>query len=242
MPQTRVHQDLIAEVRSALRELAVPEDAGPMQAYMKSEMPYLGVKTTPRRPACRRVYRRHPIEGFAAWRATVLALWREATYREERYAAIDLAGDPAYREHRRLQALPMYREMVVDGAWWDLVDAIAVQQFPDLFVADASTMTGAMREWSASEDLWQRRSAVVCQIKRKAATDLELLTLAVESAMEDKDFFLRKGIGWALREHAKTDADWVKEFCAERRQRLSTLSKREALRNVVPKDELADWL
>src|SRR5215469_13889426 len=103
-----------------------------MQAYMKSEMPYRGVQSTPLRQAVRPLFTAHHLETFEEWRDTVLALWRQAAYREERYAAIELAGHASSREFQTLDALPMYEEMIVSGAWWDFVDAIASRQIGGL--------------------------------------------------------------------------------------------------------------
>ena len=114
--------DLIHEIRQALADQANPTNAEGMRAYMKSEMPYHGVQKPARTKICRAAFRRHPIADKDAWRDTVLDLWRNAAYREERYAALDLAGAKKYLEFRTFDTLPMFEEMVVTGAWWDYVD------------------------------------------------------------------------------------------------------------------------
>src|SRR4051812_24095323 len=106
-------------IRNALRARAEPNRAPAMQAYMKSEMPYLGV-TAPRvKAACREVYAGYTFEDSELWRADVLSLWRGARHREERYAAIALSGHRKAIAFQTLQALPMYEEMIATGAWWD---------------------------------------------------------------------------------------------------------------------------
>ena len=89
-----------------------------------------------------------------------------------------------------------------------------------------------VRRWIASDDLWLRRLAIICQLDRKADTDLLLLTAAIDAASDSPEFFLRKAIGWALRQHAKVDPGWVRDFVAEREQVLSGLSQREALKHL----------
>jgi 3-methyladenine DNA glycosylase AlkD len=138
-----------------------------MQAYMKSAMPYRGVQTPALRRLCRELYAATRLPGAAAWRATVLALWRDAEYREERYAAVELAGHRFYREYRTMDALPMYEEMIVTGAWWDYVDAIATQQLVEVLRADPAPFKRAMRAWARSDDIWKRRSAILCQLRMK---------------------------------------------------------------------------
>ena len=88
-----------------------------------------------------------------------------------------------------------------------------------------------MLRWTADDDLWIRRSSIISQLKQREATDLELLTIAIESNIEDTEFFIRKAIGWALREYGKTDADWVRAFVAAHPE-LSGLSRREALKHL----------
>jgi 3-methyladenine DNA glycosylase AlkD len=229
-------------LRAIRRELAAAADASKaveMRAYMKSEMPYLGVQTPKRVAAAKRVYAEYPLASFASWRDTVLALWRKAKFREQRYAAIDLAQHRAYRDFRTLKALPLYEEIVVDGAWWDYVDSIATQSLFELLAVDRTGTKKAMRVWSKSDDLWKRRSAILFQLKARGDTDLKLLYTCIERAMDEDEFFLRKAIGWALREYAKTDAREVIRYVRRHRDRLSPLSKREALRICI-KDGLLD--
>jgi 3-methyladenine DNA glycosylase AlkD len=88
-----------------------------------------------------------------------------------------------------------------------------------------------MRAWARSGDLWKRRSAILCQLGFKRATDLDLLYECIERAMDEREFFLRKAIGWALRQYAKTDAKEVRRYVRENEKRLSPLSVREALKN-----------
>lgn len=227
------HRPLIRDLRAALRELADAEKAPFVQAYLKSEMPCLGVQMPRLRTACREVFDDHPLPSSCAWRDTVLALWREAEYRDERHAAINLTGDKAYRSYQTMNALPMYREMIVTGAWWDLVDPVATQRLVWLLRRSPKPMARQMRAWAHCRDLWKRRSAIICQIKQKADTDLDLLHDAIAPASGEREFFLRKAIGWALREHAKTDAEEVIRYVRQHKDSLSPLSKREATRNLI---------
>ena len=94
-----------------------------------------------------------------------------------------------------------------------------------------------LERWAVDDDLWLRRTAILAQLKRKDGTDLDLLRLALEQNLEDslhgREFFIRKALGWALREHAKTDPDWVRAFVAEHEDRLSGLTRREALKHLA---------
>jgi 3-methyladenine DNA glycosylase AlkD len=219
-------------VRQALADEADPAKAPAMRAYMKSEMPFLGVQTVPRRAALKRVFTEHRLGTAPEWRRTVLALWREAEYREERYAAIDLSGFRHYRPWQTLYTIPMYEEMIVTGAWWDLVDEIAVHRIGKLLRLYPETMKPLMLEWSRDADLWKRRASILSQNTLRGDTDAGLLFACIESSLGDIDFFARKAIGWALREYAKTSPDEVVRYVDHKG--ISGLSRREALRNVAP--------
>jgi 3-methyladenine DNA glycosylase AlkD len=230
---SRSKADLISTIASRLREHADPEKAPQMQAYMKSEMPYLGIQTPLRRALCKEVFADFPLMSFEEWQRTVLRIWREATFREERYAAIGLASQPDYREYRSMNALPLFEEMIVSGAWWDYVDGIATGPVAEILQRSPKGMSRRMRSWSKSGDIWKQRTSIICQLGFKDRTDLDLLYDCIEPSMGEKEFFLRKGIGWALREYAKTDPHEVVRYVTANRDRLSPLSRREALRNVV---------
>jgi 3-methyladenine DNA glycosylase AlkD len=234
--------ELVDAVRQELRALADPAKAEPMRAYMKSEMPYLGVAMPLHRQACKRLFRLHRPPTFEVWRDTALALWRPAEYREERYCAINLVNDPLFESFRDREALPLYREMIVTGAWWDLVDAVAPYRLGALLERYPRGMATTMRQWAAGRDIWKRRAAIISQLKRKQATDVELLFDTMEPSLAEREFFLRKAIGWALREHAKTDPAVVIDYVETNRARLSPLSRREALRNVLSAAELKRFM
>jgi 3-methyladenine DNA glycosylase AlkD len=216
-------------VRAELAKLADPAKAVTMQAYMKSAMPYYGVPTPPRLALYRRLFQQFEFSSQAQWRAACLTLWREARYREERYAAIALTGYRRYLPFQTMAALPMYEEMIVTGAWWDYVDDIASHRLGYLLKAYPVKMGKRMLQWSRSKDLWKRRSAILCQLGFKQETDLELLNACIEPALDSPEFFLQKAIGWALRQYAWTDAEQVRSYCAT--HLLKPLSRREALKN-----------
>jgi 3-methyladenine DNA glycosylase AlkD len=223
---------LIAAIRRELKRRADPGKAPDMRAYMKSAMPYLGVQTPGLRETCRLVFPVHQLSSFDDWRDTVLALWHGARFREERYAALMLTGEPVYRDYQTLESLPLYEELIVTGAWWDYVDLIASKRIGPLLKRYPARMRRTMRVWSRSKDLWKRRTAILCQLSFKADTDLALLYDCIEPNLADREFFIRKAIGWALRQHAWTDVREVQRYVAKNQTRLSPLSVREALKNV----------
>jgi 3-methyladenine DNA glycosylase AlkD len=201
-----------------------------MQRYMKSAMPYRGVTSPVLREACRSVFGQFQLASEDDWRTTIRALWDEAAYREERYAALELVGDRRYAVFRTLQALTLYEQLIVDGAWWDLVDGLATHEVGDLLRRYPDEMPSQLLAWSGGNDAWLRRTSIICQVSFKRATDQALLYACIEPSLGERDFFLRKAIGWALREYAKSEPEAVRSYVAEHARQLSGLSRREALK------------
>jgi len=225
---------LVTAVRRALRDAADPVKAPQMQAYMKSSMPYRGVSAPEQKRLWRDIFAAHSLDTAAAWRDAVLELWREAGFREERYAAIALASHKRYAVYRTMTALPLFEELIVTGAWWDYVDPIATRPLGELLRTYPVRMKRLLRRWARADDMWQRRAAILAQLHFKHETDLALLYDCIEPNLDSREFFLRKAIGWALRQHAWTDAREVQRYVHAHRDRLSPLSVREALKNVGP--------
>lgn len=224
--------DLVGAIRSALRRVADPAKAAPMQAYAKSSMPNLGVTAVPLRKVCREVFAEIDFLTAASWRRTALGLWRGARFREERHCAIELTGVRRFDRFQDMAALPMYEEIIVTGAWWDYVDGIAGHRLGPLLRRFPREMKKEMLAWSRSDDLWKRRSAILCQLTFKQDTNLDLLYATIEPALASTEFFLRKAIGWALRQYAWTDPKEVRRYVREHEKALSPLSKREALKHA----------
>jgi 3-methyladenine DNA glycosylase AlkD len=218
--------------RRELRAIGDPVRAPQMQAYMKSAMPYFGIPAPLLYKTCRALFRDVEFADSTAWRAEVLDLWRDAKYREERYAAIELTGVRQAREYQTPEAMDMYEEIIVSGAWWDYVDGIASRRVGPILRQFPVPMKRLMRQWSRCDNLWKRRTSILCQLGAKGSTDLKLLYDCMEPSIGEKDFFLRKAIGWALRQYAWTDAAEVVRYVREKGDALSPLSKREALKNV----------
>ncbi|MGH9369624.1 MAG: DNA alkylation repair protein, partial [Thermoanaerobaculia bacterium] len=114
----------------------------------------------------------------------------------------------------------------------DLVDGIATKRLGLLLSRYPAPMRRRMLAWSRSKDLWKRRSAILCQIGFKRDTDTKLLYACIEPSLSSREFFLRKAIGWALRQYAWINPKEVAGYVRKQRAELSPLSRREALKNV----------
>jgi len=224
---------LATRIRGELAAAANPLKAPDMQAYMKSAMPYRGVQMPQLRAITRQAIVDHPLATRQAWQSAVLELWRGAKFREERYAAVELISFKRYTEFRTPEVMPMLEEMVVTGAWWDHVDELS-HIIGDLLLAYPKQIRPLMRAWSTDENLWKRRVSIICQVGLKRDTDLKLLYANIKPNLADRDFFIRKAIGWALRDHARVPPDWVRSFLDAHEPELSGLSRREAMRHLSP--------
>lgn len=219
--------DVPGEIRAQLRAAADPSRAAGQQAYMKSTMPFLGVRV----PATRTIARRIGAElhDASAVRRAARSLWDSAGYREERYAAMALLGLPVV--HGDPANVELVEHMVRTGRWWDITDELA-HRLADLHDHHPARAAEVVLTWCRDPDLWIRRIAILSQLGRRARLDREVLSATIAPNLDDPDFFLRKAIGWALRDYARVDPDWVLAYAA--RHELSPLSRREALKHLRP--------
>jgi 3-methyladenine DNA glycosylase AlkD len=223
---------LLMKLRKTLQHAGDPARAPVMQAYMKSAMPYHGVPAPQLKKICKTTFADLQFASGPDWQAQVLELWRNARFREERYAALYLAGHKRAQLFQTVSAMKVYEELIVTGAWWDYVDHIASHRVGPILRNDPSPMRRKMLSWSKSNNLWKRRTAIICQLRFKTETDLDLLYACIEPSVGSQEFFLRKAIGWALREYAWTDGAEIKRYVGLNRARLSGLTCREALKNI----------
>ncbi len=227
----------LVEFRNALRAKADPTRAAAMQAYMKSKMPYHGVPMPQVRVVAKAVFAGLTFPTEAALTREVRALWHGATHREERYGALMLLRSRPAKPFRSARLLPLYEELIRTGAWWDLVDEVATHLLLPLLqsTVDHAATVRVLRAWSRSDDLWLRRSAIIAQVGAKAETDVELLFELIAPAIDEREFFLRKAIGWALRSLGPWHPRAVESWLDEHADRASGLTRREALKGLEPK-------
>lgn len=212
-------------IERALRAQADPEEAMPMRAYMLNQFEFLGIRAGPRREALKGLpkFTGTPDELLAL----VEALWR-LPEREFRYAAVDLLA----KHHKRLDlaALPRIVRWVQTDAWWDTVDGLAGVVGDIVLKAKSRDAAAhkAMDAWLGHPNLWVRRVAMLHQLGWREHTDQERLFRYALTLAGETDFFIRKAIGWALRDFARTQPDAVRQFLSQHAEQLSGLTRREA--------------
>jgi 3-methyladenine DNA glycosylase AlkD len=232
-PDAVAPAEVVDRISSELAARADPAKAGPMARYMRDQFPFLGVMSAGQKDAWRAAMSglpRHLPEPVVV--SAALALW-DRPEREHQYLACTLVDRHASSTDGVSSGpspafLDTLEALITAKPWWDTVDALAthgvgavVRRHPEL--------RSAMDRWLASDDMWLARSALLHMNRWKAEADRAWLFDACLARAADTDFFVRKAIGWALREHSKVDERAVVAFVAAHESELSGLSRREAL-------------
>lgn len=228
VPRSPLAELLAERLTGSFGAAADAEQAAHMAAYMKGVAPFLGIRTPLRRELSKAVTKNTPKPDETDCTALALRCW-ELPQREYHYFAADHLRRNVGRCSSDL--LPLARHLITTVPWWDTVDTLAAHVVGPLVAADPA-LAAVMDEWIGDEDMWVARTALLHQLRYKSATDTERLFAYCRRQGGHPDFFVRKAIGWCLREYAKTDPGAVRAFVAAEGRRLSPLSVREALKNL----------
>jgi 3-methyladenine DNA glycosylase AlkD len=218
-------QDVCARTETEFRVLGDPSKAALMQAYMKDHGTFLGIVSPDRRAAQKQAWLGIAKPTEAELSQAVRQLWA-LDEREFQYAAIDLIA----KFHKVCSAgfvTDVSYELITTKSWWDTVDGL--QHGVEPFVVRFPELRHLMRDWLHSENIWVARSAILHQLHQKKTTDATMLFEFCTARATDKEFFIAKAIGWALREYSYVDEHAVRAFI-ERTPQLQPLSKREGLK------------
>lgn len=241
-PTTVVVKKLVSFVQKELQNSSDKKKAQHMQKYLKTDMPMYGLQKPERAAVERKMYEEILSPAVAAadekkisldlYQTCVQTLW-ELPHREEKYLAIDMAMH--YKEMIGMDSLFIYENMLrEDFMWWDFVDPIAINLVGGTVKSNVEKMEPILRKWIMDEDnMWIRRSAILAQLKFKEMTNEELLFEFCRLRMHEKEFFIRKAIGWCLRQYSRTNPKAVKKFLLEEKPRLSALSYKEGSKRLV---------
>ncbi len=192
---------------------------------MRGRFPFLGVQTRERRALHRAALRGMPAPAEADLASFARALFA-LPEREYQYVAVDHLI--RWVDRCGPGFLAVAQELITTRSWWDTVDGLAAQVVGPL-VPSYPQLAGEMDRWVEDTNLWLRRSALLHQLKYKSRTDEDRLFRYCERRSGDADYFIRKAIGWALREYSKTDPAAVEAFIARNETKLSGLSRREGM-------------
>jgi 3-methyladenine DNA glycosylase AlkD len=217
--------DALRRLTSVFESNRDPARARPMAAYMRDRFPFLGIPTPQRRRITREALKGIGRPSEAELGELAGHLW-EMAEREYQYTGVDIlianvrVCGPGF--------LATARALITTKSWWDTVDALASRVVGPLVVANPGLIE-TMDRWIESENVWLTRTAILHQLGFKKRTDCRRLFDYCLRRSSDTEFFIRKAIGWALREYSKTDAEAVRTFVETHESQLSGLSRREAL-------------
>ena len=205
-----------------------------MKRYLRDQFDFIGL-SKPQRDAVQSGLVKQWRGDFPSLHSTVSHLW-QLPEREYQYAALDLmAGRHAAQLllQNPVASLRLLERCIREKSWWDTVDCLASKMVGNLVKMHREELGGEMDKWNSDEDMWIRRASLLYQLHYKPPElDLDRQFRSIVNLMEEEDFFIRKAIGWVLRQHSKVRGDECKPqiiaFLNAHRSKLSTLSIREA--------------
>jgi len=229
MVNRRMIKNMVRIVQAELRDKQDVEKAAYMQRYLKTDMPMYGLQKPARSQVERLMHNNVVVDSVEMYQACIESLWG-LPHREEKYLAIDLA-----LKHQRyigIESVSLFESMIREEyMWWDFCDPISVNLIGR--VALEHNLEPKLHQWISDENMWIRRMAILTQLKHKSMINAELMFDFCRQRMHEKEFFVRKAIGWVLREHSKMDPDAVIEFLTREKSKLSGLSYHEGSKVLV---------
>ena len=210
----------VEDIFQGLKEVANPEDAIHMKAYMKDQFEFLGVKTPVRRKLSKVFFKKN--SSLAIDWKFIHQAW-DNPYREMQYVVLDYLQ--LKQKALTPSDLPKIKKLAQTKPWWDTIDFLCRSVgYISLHYPETKKI---VLDWSRDKDFWLRRIAIEHQLLQKEETDVQLLEQILINNLNQTEFFINKAIGWALRDYSKTNPDWVREFIEKYKDRLSKLSIKE---------------
>ena len=223
---TNQFQNSLYELTLLLQSKAKRDNAIHMSAYMKNRFSFFGIKTPERRKVTREWWKKFPIASESELLNLANDLWN-LEQREFHYV-----GSDTLKKHKSMltpSALNTLKRLIINNSWWDTVDTLAVHPIGQIIFYFSETGK-IMDTWIEDDNMWVRRAAILHQLQFKIKTNENRLFYNCEKCMDEKEFFVRKAIGWAWRQYSYTNMKSVLDFVHTYEDRLSPLSKREAMK------------
>jgi len=198
-----------------------------MSAYMKNLFPFYGIKKPLRKRLDMTLLSKDNLASISNWQELVKELWNEEE-REMHYLALGLIDK--FKKQWTANDIELMEWLVINKSCWDSVDHLAANVIGPL-VLKYPELHNDMIAWNKSENMWIQRCSILYQLKYRMNTRTDILESTILNCIDSKEFFLRKAIGWSLREYAKYNSKWVLDFVAQNKDQLSGLSTREALKH-----------
>jgi len=211
------------EIINTFKNKANAEKALGMEKYMKNLFPFLGITSPERKLICKELLAKKNLPEKSEAIKFSKILWNK-NEREFHYVAIDLLDK--YKKQLEVDDIVWIEKLIVTKSWWDTVDILATHLAGEYFKKYNHKIDEITFRWNKSDNIWLQRSSLLFQLKYKQNTNVFLLENYILNLKESKEFFIRKSIGWILREYSKTNPAWVIQFL--QKNELSNLSVREA--------------
>ncbi|MBN1597628.1 MAG: DNA alkylation repair protein [Bacteroidales bacterium] len=222
--ECKVYLDpLIREIRAS----GNTDRAAWSMKYLKNQFTCLGIEAKIFRGIIKDFFKNNVSPAETGIDTCALYLWN-LPEREFQYAAIEILMK--FKKLLKKEDIQLLEYMITSKSWWDTVDGIAAWLCGTYFNKYPEQIKSVTNSWVKSDNMWLQRSALLFQLKYKKETNTDLLARYIELLIDSKEFFIRKAIGWVLREYSKTDPSWVAGFVEN--HELSGLSRREATKYI----------
>jgi len=212
-----------------LQDNADSTKAADMTRYMKNLFPYYGVPSSVRGEFFSNYFKNYGKPKTDEVEIIATELWM-LPQREYQYFAMEMLKKVEKSASRDI--IKLYEYLIINKSWWDTIDFIASNLVGPLFLKFPEIKENTCLNWMSSGNMWLQRTVLLFQLKYRLKTDTDLLVSAIFQLASSKEFFIRKAIGWALREYSKVNPSFTIEFVEKNSHLLSPLSTREALKVI----------
>lgn len=193
------------------------------KSYLKNKFEFYGISSPERKKIQKKIFKENIINDENLIIKEIQNLWK-SEYREMHYAACDFAIYNFKKFSNKI--FDIFEYMIKNNSWWDTVDTIS-SNLIGKFILKNKEYLEIMDKWILNENIWVSRAAIIFQLKWKNNTDEKRLFNYCLLKANEKEFFIKKAIGWSLREYSKTNNCAVKNFIKENNKKLSFLSIKE---------------
>ncbi|XP_077990505.1 uncharacterized protein LOC144444831 [Glandiceps talaboti] len=226
---------ILSKITKMYASVADAQKAAGAKKYMRNQFEFYGMQAPTRRAIDKEIFQSSPPLDVVTLRKLLLLLWQQSE-REYQHCGADLASKnvkllSGSNDKERQHSIQCLKSLITTKSWWDTVDALA-PTIGQLAKLHPEHLNPILEDWIQADNMWLRRVALIHQLRYKDDTDKDKLFRFCLLRCHEKDFFIRKAIGWALRQYFRHNPSEVKKFVKDNDKCLSTLSKREALKHA----------
>ncbi len=218
--------DKYLEIKKIFESREDKENAAAMSKYMRNLFDFYGLSASKRKEVYKDFIKAEKKAKMIDWE--FLDKCYEDKHREFQYLVYDYLL--ATKQYVSFEDIPKIKKYIINKPWWDTIDFLC-KIIGDVGLRD-SRVKDLMIDWSKSENIWLKRTAIEHQLGLKDKTDTELLERVIVNSFGSDEFFVNKAIGWALRDYSRTDPEFVKDFINKHKDEMNSLSIKEASKYI----------